>query len=86
MSSLELCRQVAERLAKEGWVVENVAVTVVCDRPRLGPLVPAMRERLAGALEVDPERLQVTPKSSEGLGLTGRGEGIASLAVCLLSG
>jgi len=86
VSSLKLCREVAELVAKEGWAVENLAVTVVCDRPRLGPLVAAMRERLAGALELDPERLQVTPKSSEGLGFTGRGEGIASLAVCLLVG
>jgi len=86
VSSLKLCREVAELVAKEGWAVENLAVTVVCDRPRLGPLVEAMRERLAGALELDPERLQVTPKSSEGLGFTGRGEGIASLAVCLLVG
>jgi 2-C-methyl-D-erythritol 2,4-cyclodiphosphate synthase len=59
-------------------------VTVLCDQPRLGPLLPAMRETLAGALDLDPERLQITPKSSEGF--TGRGEGIAAMAVCLLTG
>ncbi len=86
MSSLEFCRQIAKRLAEAGWAVENLAVTVVCDRPRLGPLVPAMREALAGAFDLDPERLQITPKSSEGLGFAGRGEGIAAMAVCLLTG
>jgi 2-C-methyl-D-erythritol 2,4-cyclodiphosphate synthase len=85
-SSLEFCRQIAKRLSEGGWAVENLSVTVVCDQPRLGPLVSAMRETLAAALEVEPERLQLTPKSSEGLGFTGRGEGIAAIAVCLLTG
>jgi 2-C-methyl-D-erythritol 2,4-cyclodiphosphate synthase len=85
-SSLEFCRQVAKRLSEAGWTVENLSVTVVCDQPRLGPLLSAMRETLAGALDLEPERLQVTPKSSEGLGFTGRGEGIAAIAVCLLTG
>lgn len=85
-SSLEFCRQIAKRLAEAGWAVENLAVTVVCDQPRLGRLLPAMRETLAGALDLEPGRLQITPKSSEGLGFTGRGEGIAAIAVCLLAG
>ena len=85
VSSLEFCRDVAKRLAGAGWTVENLAVTVVCDRPRLGHVVPEMRQVLAGALDLDRERLQVTPKSSEGLGFTGRGEGIAAMAVCLLA-
>ncbi|HEX8930934.1 MAG TPA: 2-C-methyl-D-erythritol 2,4-cyclodiphosphate synthase [Actinomycetota bacterium] len=85
-SSLELCRVVAKLLVEAGWSVVNLSVTVVCDQPRLGPLLPVMRESLAGALEVDTGQLQLTPKSSEGLGFTGRGEGIAAIAVCLLSG
>jgi 2-C-methyl-D-erythritol 2,4-cyclodiphosphate synthase len=86
VSSLEFCGDVAKRLAAAGWTVENLAVTVVCDRPRLGQFVPEMRRALAGALDLDQERLQVTPKSSEGLGFTGRGEGIAAIAACLLAG
>jgi 2-C-methyl-D-erythritol 2,4-cyclodiphosphate synthase len=86
VSSLEFCRDVAKRLAGAGWTVANLAVTVVCDRPRLGRFVPEMRQVLAGALDLDQDRLQVTPKSSEGLGFTGRGEGIAAMAVCLLAG
>lgn len=85
-SSLEFCRVVAKLLAEAGWTVVNLSVTVVCDRPRLGPLLPGMRETLAAALELEAGQLQVTPKSSEGLGFTGRGEGIAAVAVCLLTG
>ena len=84
-SSLELARVVAKLLGEAGWTVVNLSVTVVCDRPRLGPLLPEMRATLAGALELDPEQLQLTPKSSEGLGFTGRGEGIAAVAACLLT-
>jgi 2-C-methyl-D-erythritol 2,4-cyclodiphosphate synthase len=84
-SSLEFCRDIAKRLAGAGWTVENLAVTVVCDRPRLGQAVPEMREALAGSLDLDRDRLQITPKASEGLGFTGRDEGIAAIAVCLLS-
>jgi 2-C-methyl-D-erythritol 2,4-cyclodiphosphate synthase len=85
-SSLKFCRRVAELVAGAGWTVQSLTVTVLCDQPRLGPLVPAMRETLGGALDLDPTRLQVVPKSAEGLGFTGRGEGIAALAVCLLAG
>ena len=82
--SLTFCRQVAGLARGAGWAVGNVAVTVLCDRPRLGPYLPAMTEALAGALGVDAGQVQVSPKSTEGLGFTGRGEGIAAVAVCLL--
>jgi 2-C-methyl-D-erythritol 2,4-cyclodiphosphate synthase len=85
-SSLEFCRQVTKLVTEAGWAVQSLTVTVLCDRPRLGPLVPAMRAALGGALDLDPACLQVVPKSAEGLGFIGRGEGIAALAVCLLAG
>lgn len=75
----------AARLAAEhGWVTGNVDVTVCCDRPRLATHTTAMAERMAAALGITPGQVRVAPKSSEGLGFTGRGEGIAALAVCLL--
>jgi 2-C-methyl-D-erythritol 2,4-cyclodiphosphate synthase len=82
--SLVFCRRVAGLAREAGWVIGNVAATVLCDQPRLGPYLPAMVEALAGALGVDDGQVQVTPKSSEGLGFAGRGEGIAAVAVCLL--
>jgi len=86
MSSLEFCRQVAKLVAEAGWAVGNLSVTVLCDRPRIGALVPQMEAALAGAFGLDLEQLQVIPKATEGLAFTGRGEGIAAMAVCLLTG
>jgi 2-C-methyl-D-erythritol 2,4-cyclodiphosphate synthase len=67
-----------------GWAVGNVDATVLCDRPRLGPHLQAMTACLAGALGVATGQIRIAPKSAEGLGFPGRGEGIAALAVCLL--
>ncbi|HET9986391.1 MAG TPA: 2-C-methyl-D-erythritol 2,4-cyclodiphosphate synthase [Longimicrobiales bacterium] len=67
-----------------GLRVANVDVTVVCERPRVGPHVAAMRERLAAALGVGPDRVSVKGKTNEGMGWIGRGEGIAAMAVALL--
>jgi 2-C-methyl-D-erythritol 2,4-cyclodiphosphate synthase len=82
-SSLDLCRQVAGLVAAGGWEVANLAVTVLCDRPRLGDLVGKMAANLADAFGLEPDRVRVSAKATEGLGFTGRGEGIAATAVCL---
>jgi 2-C-methyl-D-erythritol 2,4-cyclodiphosphate synthase len=82
-SSLDLCRQVAGRVAAGGWEVSNLAVTVLCDRPRLGDLVSKMAANLADAFGLEPDQVRVSAKATEGLGFTGRGEGIAATAVCL---
>ena len=82
-SSLDLCRQVAGRVAAGGWEVSNLAVTVLCDRPRLADLVGKMAANLADAFGLEPDQVRVSAKATEGLGFTGRGEGIAATAVCL---
>ncbi len=84
--SLSFCRQAVALAGEAGWTIGNVAATVVCDRPRLGTYLPAMTAALAAALGVDPGQVQVTAKAAEGLGFTGRGDGIAAIAVCLLAG
>jgi 2-C-methyl-D-erythritol 2,4-cyclodiphosphate synthase len=83
--SLSFCRHVARLAGEAGWAIVNVAVTVLCDQPRLGPHLPAMTAALAGALGVDPGQVQLSPKATEGLGFPGRGDGIAAIAVCLLA-
>ena len=67
-----------------GWRVINADVTVVCERPKVGPHADAMRERLARVLGVDIGAVSVKATTSERMGFTGRGEGIAAMAVCLL--
>lgn len=84
--SIELLRQATERVREAGYHPANVDVTVVCERPRLGPHIEAMRDRLAGALGVDRGAVAVKATTNEGMGWIGRGEGIGALAVAMLTG
>ena len=78
---LRHCRTLA---AERGWAVGNVDVTVVCERPRIGPHVDAIRTALAVELGIDLDVVSVKATTTERLGFTGREEGIAAQAVCLL--
>ena len=69
---------------ERGWRVGNADVTVLCERPKVGPHADAMRVLLADALEVDVDAVSIKATTTERLGFTGRGEGIAAQAVCLL--
>jgi 2-C-methyl-D-erythritol 2,4-cyclodiphosphate synthase len=82
--SLDLLRRVRDGLRERGWSIRHVDVTVLAERPRLAPRVPAMRERLAAALDVEPGRVSVKATTVEGMGALGRGEGIAAQAVATL--
>ncbi len=82
--SLELLRRAVALVTADGWRVANVDVTVVCEAPRLGAHVPAMRARLASALGVAGGAVSIKAKSNEGMGWIGRGEGLAAMAVALL--
>ena len=82
--SIDLLRQVAKLVAAAGFRMGNVDLTVVAERPRIAPRVTEMRQRLAAALGVDTARVSVKATTTDGLGFTGRGEGIAALAVALL--
>ena len=80
-SFLRHCRLL---LAERGWRTGNVDVTVICERPKIGPYALAMRTLMAEDLQIDVDAISVKATTSEGLGFTGRGEGIAAQAVCLL--
>ena len=80
-SSLGLLRSVMDLLSSKGARVVNVDVTVICQAPRLASHLPAMAERLAVTMRVTDEQVSVKAKSPEHLGLLGRGEGIAAMAV-----
>ncbi|MFQ5487556.1 MAG: 2-C-methyl-D-erythritol 2,4-cyclodiphosphate synthase [Gammaproteobacteria bacterium] len=79
-----LLRQVVARLRAEGFGIANVDMTVVAQAPKLAPHIPAMVTCLAEDLEIDAGRVNVKATTSEGMGFTGRGEGIAAHAVALL--
>ena len=71
-------------LRGRGWRVGNADVTIVCEAPKVGPHVEAMRAVLAAALGIDAGAVSVKATTTERLGFTGRGEGLAAYAVCLL--
>lgn len=83
--SRDLLRQTAAMLRERGLGVESLDSTVIAERPRLAPHIEAMRESIAGALSVPVDRVSVKAKTNEGVGTIGRGEGIAALAVALLT-
>ena len=82
--SLVMLRRVAELVRASGCGIGNVDCTVLAQAPKLAPYIREMRRRLADAMTVAPERVSVKATTEEGLGFTGRGEGIAAHAVCLL--
>jgi 2-C-methyl-D-erythritol 2,4-cyclodiphosphate synthase len=85
VNSLEILGQVVELLANENYQTVNVDATVVCESPRLAPWIPAMRERIAAAIGIAPHHVSVKAKTNEHLGFVGRGEGIAALAIALVT-
>lgn len=82
--SLRLLERVVELLGENGFRVGNADMTIVAQAPKLAPFVPEMRENLARRLKVAPDRVSVKATTEEHLGFTGRGEGIAAQAVCIV--
>lgn len=79
-----LLRRAAELLRRQGYAVSNLDATIIAQAPKLKPYIPAMRENIAADLAVSPDLVSVKATTEEGLGFTGRGEGIAASASCLI--
>ena len=84
VDSIELLGAVRRMLTEAGLAALNVDATVACEAPKLAPWRDEMRARLAGALGVDAEAVNVKFTTGEGMGFVGRGEGIAALAIATL--
>jgi 2-C-methyl-D-erythritol 2,4-cyclodiphosphate synthase len=82
--SVELLAQAWGRVRAMGWQLANTDVVLIGEEPRLAPHRQEMRQRLAKALGADPELVAVRATTTDGLGFTGRGEGIAAQAVATL--
>ena len=82
--SMKLLERVMDSLRERGWRVENADVCLIGERPKIGPHRQRMRERVAPVLGVEVEALNVKATTTEKLGFTGRGEGLAAQAVALL--
>lgn len=83
-SSLALLEHIAASVAEAGWQVVNVDGTVIAESPRMGPHVATMVRNIARALSIDARLVSVKATTTDGLGFTGRGEGIAAMAVALV--
>jgi len=84
IDSRVLLRRVAALVQGRGWAIANIDATLVLQAPRIAPHVEAMCGNLADDLDVEREQVNVKATTTEGLGFTGRGEGIAAHAVALL--
>jgi 2-C-methyl-D-erythritol 2,4-cyclodiphosphate synthase len=84
IASLVLLEKVTAMLARKGWKINNIDATVVAQAPRLAPYRAQMEERIASTAGVERERVNIKATTTEGLGFTGRNEGIAAYAVVLL--
>lgn len=82
--SVELLKHVCKVIREAGFNVGNVDCTVIAQRPKLAPYIPAMREKLSAAMQLDLSRVSVKATTEEHLGFTGEGLGIAAHAVALL--
>ena len=82
--SLVLLGEVCEMVKSKGYSVSNVDVTIIAQKPKLSPFIPQMVKNLAKVLEISEDNVNVKATTTEKLGFTGRGEGIAAEAVCLV--
>ena len=82
--SIALLAEAARRVRAAGWVIGNVDSTIVAQAPKLAPHIPAMRQRIAQALALDPDQVNVKAKTAEKMGPVGLGESMEARAVVLL--
>ena len=84
ISSLTLLARVRDKLAENDWRVSNVDATIVAEQPKLGEFTLRMRQQVSQTLGIDVGQVSVKASTSDGLGFTGRGEGIAAWAVAVI--
>lgn len=85
ISSRELLRSVGEMLSGEGYLVENIDATIIAQKPKMRPYIAQMERNIAADLKIDISQVNIKATTEEGLGFTGREEGISAQAVCALT-
>ena len=84
VNSLLLLSKVGEIIDKKGYVISNIDSTIVAQAPKMLPYILNMKENIANALNISPDKVNVKATTEERLGFTGRGEGISAHSVCLI--
>ena len=85
ISSVRLLEHVADLMRQQGFEIGNLDAIVIAQKPKIGPYFQEMKEHMAQALGCSPEKINLKATTEEGLGFTGRQEGMAAQAVCLLA-
>lgn len=85
ISSINLLKHVGRLLEESCYLIENIDATIIAQAPKMRPYIDSMRENIAKALGIDTAQVNVKATTEEGLGFTGKGEGISSQAICLLT-
>ncbi|MGE5679030.1 MAG: 2-C-methyl-D-erythritol 2,4-cyclodiphosphate synthase [Pseudomonadota bacterium] len=84
ISSLVLLERVREIIAGKGYEISNIDSIVFAERPKLSPHIDGMKDKLSGVLQLDRDQIGIKATTTEGLGFTGTGEGIAAYAVACI--
>lgn len=84
ISSIELLKMVKDIVHNAGYRIENLDATLIMQKPKVRPYIDEMRANIAKALDIDIDRVSVKATTEEGLGFSGREEGIAARAVCMV--
>ena len=84
IDSMLLLKEVGNVLAEHNYSISNIDTTVVAQRPKLAPFIGQMRQRIAQVLNISEDKVSIKATTTEGLGFTGEGLGIAAYGVCLI--
>ena len=85
IDSRMLLKECCALVRKEGWSISNIDTTLVIQRPRINPHIPAMQQQLSAVMDVPAEDVSIKAKTSENIGFIGREEGCSAYAVALLT-
>lgn len=86
ISSMDLLEQVGKMITEKGYVVDNIDATIIAQKPKMRPYIEQMEQNIANVLQIAREQVNIKATTEEGLGFSGREEGIAAQAICLLTG
>ena len=84
ISSLKLLEYVGDLLEENMFVISNIDATIIAQAPKMLPYIPKMRENIAKTLKIEQNQVNIKATTEEGLGFTGKKQGISSQAICLL--
>lgn len=82
--SLSLLREVSNLLKNKGYLILNIDATIIAQKPKMAPYIPQMVKNIAEALQLDEDSINIKATTEEGLGFTGKEEGISSQSICLI--